>query len=321
MFRSLGRLVSGLALACSASVMAQPAAVPAMIKLVVPFAPGASTDVIARALAARLGARLGTNVIVENRPGANGIIGTSSVIRGPHDGSQLVVASSSLLTVAATKADMPFDVTKDLIPIAVLGEGPLVVGVSAATGIKTPAEFIAAARAKPGGLTHGTGGTGTIAHLTQELLADAAKIEIRHIPYRGAALAMTDLSGGTIDMVIAARSTLAPGVSAGRARLIAVTSAKPSAEFPDLPTMQSVAPGFSADIWVGLWAPSGTPPALVERLNREVNELTKSKDYIDVLKADGNVPVTMTTTELGTRVRNDYAMWKRIATTKKIVLE
>lgn len=321
MLKFLGRVVCSLALAYSTAALAQQAAIPPMIRLVVPFAPGASTDVIARALAAKLGPRLGTNVIVENRPGANGLIGTSSVIKGPHDGSQLVVVSSSLLTVAATKADMPFDVLKDLIPLAVLGEGPLVVGVSTATGIKTPAELVAAARAKPGGLTHGTGGTGTIAHLTQELLAEAAKIEIRHIPYRGTALAMTDLSGGTIDMVIAARSTLAPGISAGRARLIAVTSAKPSAEVPDLPTMQSVAPGFSADIWVGLWAPSGTPPALVERLNREVNDLTKSKDYIDVLKADGNMPVIMSTNELATRVRNDYVMWKQIATTKKIVLE
>ena len=321
MFKRISKVVCSLALVCTTSAFAQQAALPPLIKLVVPFAPGASTDVIARALAARLGPRLGTSVIVENRAGANGLIGTGSVIKGPQDGSQLVVISSSLLTVAATTANMPFDVTKDLIPLAVLGEGPLVVGVSTASGIKTPAEFVAAARAKQGGMTHGTGGTGTIAHLTQELLAEAAKVEIRHVPYRGAALALIDLQGGTIDMLIATRSTLMPGVNNGRVRLIGVTTAKASPEFPELPTMASVAPGFAADIWVGLWAPAGTPPALVERLNREVNELTKSKDYLEVLKADGNLAVIMTPAELSARVRNDYANWKKIATAKKIVLE
>ena len=321
MFNRIAKLACSIAVLGSVAAMAQQPPVPPVIKLVVPFAPGASTDVIARALAARLGQRLGNNVIVENRAGANGLIGTSAVIKGPTDGSQLVVISSSLLTVAATKADMPFDVTKDLVPLAVLGEGPLVVGVSVASNIKTPAEFVAAARAKQGGLTHGTGGTGTIAHLTQELLADAAKIEIRHVPYRGAALALVDLQGGSIDMLIAARSTLAPGISNGRVRLIGVTTAKPSPEFPELPTMASVAPGFSADIWVGLWAPAGMSPALVERLNREVNELTKSKDYLEVLKADGNLPVIMSPAELSARVRTDYASWKKIATAKNIVLD
>lgn len=321
MFKLFCALVSTLALAFSTAASAQPAALPPLIKIVVPFAAGASTDIIARALALRLAAKLGTNVVVENRAGANGLIGTGAVVNGPRDGSSLVVISSSLITVAATKPDMPFDVTKDLIPLAVLGEGPLLVGVNASTNIRTPADLVAAARAKPGGLTHGTGGTGTIAHLAQELLADAAKIEIRHIPYRGAALAMVDLQAGTIDMVIATRSTFAAGIAAGRVRLIGATTTRPSVAFPDLPIMASAAPGFAADIWVGLWAPAGTPAAVVERLNREVNELTSSPDYAEVLKADGNVAVTLTPAELSARVRSDYAKWKRIATDKKIVID
>lgn len=321
MFKLFCALVSTLALAFSTAASAQPAALPPLIKIVVPFAAGASTDIIARALALRLAAKLGTNVVVENRAGANGLIGTGAVVNGPRDGSSLVVISSSLITVAATKPDMPFDVTKDLIPLAVLGEGPLLVGVNASTNIRTPADLVAAARAKPGGLTHGTGGTGTIAHLAQELLADAAKIEIRHIPYRGAALAMVDLQAGTIDMVIATRSTFAAGIAAGRVRLIGATTTRPSVAFPDLPIMASAASGFAADIWVGLWAPAGTPAAVVERLNREVNELTSSPDYAEVLKADGNVAVTLTPAELSARVRSDYAKWKRIATDKKIVID
>lgn len=319
MMKSIGALLS--ALVFSATVMAQQVPVPPLIKIVVPFAPGASTDVIARALAVRLGPKLGTSVIVENRPGANGLIGATSVVKGPTDGSSLMVISSSLLTVAATARTMPFDVTKDLIPLAVLGEGPLVIGVSASSSIKTPADLVAAARAKPGALSHGTGGTGTIAHMAQELLDDAAKISIMHVPYRGAALAMTDLMGGTIDMVIAAYSTLATGVSSGRVRPIAVTTLQPIPAFPALPTMASAVPGYSADIWVGLWAPAGMSPALVERLNREVNELTKSKEYAEVLKADGNQAVALTPAELGVRVRDTYTTWKKLAVAKNIIVD
>jgi tripartite-type tricarboxylate transporter receptor subunit TctC len=319
MIKLIGALFS--AFVFSTAAVAQQAAIPPLIKIIVPFAPGASTDVIARALAVRLGPRLGTTVIVENRAGANGLIGATSVVKGPTDGSSLMVISSSLLTVAATKRDMPFDVTKDLIPVAVLGEGPLVIGVSASSNIKTPADLVAAARAKPKMLTHGTGGTGTIAHMAQELLDDAAKMQIQHVPYRGAALAMTDLMGGTIDMVIAAYSTLASGISSGRVRPIAVTTLQPSTAFPSLPTMASAVPGYSADIWVGLWAPAGMSPALVERLNREVNELTKSKEYADVLKADGNQPVALAPAELSTRVRNTYTTWKKLAVEKNILVD
>ena len=321
MFRSLGALVSACGLMLASAAMAQPVTIPPLVKIVVPFAAGASTDIIARSVAVRLGARLGTNVIVENRPGANGMIGANAVVNGPRDGSVLMVFSNSLLTVAATTPKMPFDVTKDLIPIAVLGEGPLVLGVTATSNIKTPADLVAAARARPDSITHGTGGTGTIAHMAAELINESAKIQMKHIPYRGASYALVDMSAGTIDMMIAQYSTLAPGIKGGRVRPIAVTTSRPSAEFPNLPIMATAAPGFSVSIWVGLWAPAGTPPSLVQRLNHEVNELTKSKDYAEVLKADGNLPVALTPAELSVRVRDDYTTWKKLATAKNIVLE
>ena len=321
MFRSLGALVSACGLMLASAAMAQPVTIPPLVKIVVPFAAGASTDIIARSVAVRLGARLGTNVIVENRPGANGMIGANAVVNGPRDGSVLMVFSNSLLTVSATTPKMPFDVTKDLIPIAVLGEGPLVLGVTATSNIKTPADLVAAARARPDSITHGTGGTGTIAHMAAELINESAKIQMKHIPYRGASYALVDMSAGTIDMMIAQYSTLAPGIKGGRVRPIAVTTSRPSAEFPNLPIMATAAPGFSVSIWVGLWAPAGTPPSLVQRLNHEVNELTKSKDYAEVLKADGNLPVALTPAELSVRVRDDYTTWKKLATAKNIVLE
>lgn len=321
MFRFLGALATVCAVVFPPVVVAQQVAVPPLVKIVVPFAPGASTDVIARAIAVRLGERLKTKVMVENRPGANGMIGASAVVNGPRDGSSLMVFSSSLLTVAATSPKLPFDAIKDLIPVAVLGEGPMVVGVSTMTNIKTPADLVAAARAKPGGITHGTGGTGTIAHMAAELIDESAKTQMLHVPYRGAALALIDLSGGTIDMMIAAYSTLAPGIKTGRVRPIAVTTSKPSPAFPDLAPMATAAPGFDVSLWVGLWAPTGTPAVLVQHLNREVNEITKSPEFAEVLKADGNRPVAMTSAELSTRVKDTYATWKKLATTKNIVIE
>lgn len=287
----------------------------------VPFAPGASTDVIARLVAHQLGPRLGTNVIVENRAGGSGMIGGNFVAKGPKDGSTLLFTSVSMVSTAATTRNAPFDVTTDLVPIAMPGAGPLVIAVSTKTDIKTPADLVAAARAKPDQITHGTGGVGTIAHLAAELLNDAAKIQLKHIPYKGASLAVTDTAGGIIDMMIAVNTTFASQINAGRMRPIAVTSAQPSPAFPGLPPMATVAPGYTVDLWTALFAPAGTPPALIQRINREVNEIAKSKEMVELMKADGATPLSVTPEEATKRVREAYATWKRLAAAKNIVLE
>ena len=216
---------------------------------------------------------------------------------------------------------MPIDVVNDLIPVSILGEGPLVIAVSTKTDIKTPADLVAAARAKPDRITHGTGGIGTIAHLAAEMLNDAAKIQLKHIPYRGASLAVTDLAGGTIDAMLAVNTTFASQVKAGRARQIAVTSLQPSSAFPELPTMASVVPGYEVNLWTAVYVPAGTPAALVQRLNREINEIGKSKELRELMLADGAMPVSMTPEQVGARVRESFATWKKLATAKNIVLE
>ncbi|GAA4353653.1 tripartite tricarboxylate transporter substrate binding protein [Variovorax defluvii] len=294
---------------------------PPLIKIIVPFAPGASTDVIARLVASQLGPRLQTNVIVENRAGGSGMIGGSVVAKGPKDGSTLLFTSVSMVSTAATTRNAPFDVTTDLVPIAMPGVGPLVIAVSTKTDIKTPAEFVAAARAKPDQLTHGTSGVGTIAHLAAELLNDAAKIQIKHIPYKGASLAVTDTAGGIIDAMIAVNTTFASQIQAGRMRPIAITSEKPSPAFPNLPPMATVAPGYSVELWTALFAPAGTPPALVKRINHEVNEIANSKEMVELMRGDGATPLNVTPEEAAKRVRDSYATWKRVATAKNIVLE
>ena len=309
-----------IALAAFAAT-AQQAAIPPLIKVVVPFAPGAGTDVLARAVVAQLGTRLGTTVVIENRAGASGVIGVASVVRGPRDGSMLLFHSTSLVTTAATSTNQPYDVTTDLVPVAIVGDGPMLVGVSAQAGITTPAQLVASARANPERRTAGSGGVGSVGHLAAELLNDAAKVQIRHIPYKGAAPALVDVAAGTVDILIASYSTLAPQIRSGRVLPIAVTSLEPSTAYPGIPPMATAAPGYKASIWYAMFAPAGTPAALVNRLNREINEIANSGEVRTIVQADGAVPVLASPEELAQRVRQDYATWKRLATLKHISID
>ena len=295
--------------------------VPPLVRIIVPFSPGASTDVIARLIASQLGPRLNTNVIVENRPGASGMIGSNFVAKGPKDGSTLLFTSISTISTAATTRNAPFDVTTDLVPIAIPNSGPLVIAVSSKTDIKTPADLVAQAKAHPDELTHGTAGVGTIAHLAAELLNETAQIQLKHIPYKGASLAVSDTAGGVIDMMFAANTTFDAQIKAGRMRPIAVTSDKPSPAFPDLPPMSTVAPGYSVELWTVLFAPAGTPPELVQKLNHEVNEIAQSKEVLDLMKNDGATSLSLTPAQSAAKVQDAYATWKRLSQTKNIVLE
>ena len=311
------------AIALFAGVPAAPAqtAVPRLIKIVVPFAPGASNDVIARAVAAQLTKRLDTTVIVENRPGAAGVIGADVVAKSAKDGSVLLLTSSSFLTAAATQPTLPYDPLAAFTPVAMIGAGPLLVAVSATTPYKSPAELIAAARAKPDDLNYGSAGVGSIGHLATEVLDVAAGIRMRHVPYKGAAPAVLDLASGQIQVMIANYSTVLSMVKAGKVRPIAVTSKSPHPAFPDLPTVASVVPDYAVDIWVGVFAPAGTPAPLVERLNRELVEIAKSPELAPILEPDGTVPATMTPATFAAQVKDDLALWKKIATDRKIVAE
>ena len=299
---------------------AQPA-LPKLIKIVVPFSPGASNDVIARAIALPLAKRLDVPVVVENKAGAAGVIGADVVAKSPRDGSVLLLTSSTFLTAAATQAQLPYDAIAAFAPVAMIGQGPLLLAVSSATPFKSPAELIAAARAKPGSLTYGTAGVGSVGHLATELFDAAAKIQLTHVPYKGAANAVVDLAAGRIDVMISSYSTLAPLMSTGQVRALAVTSKESHPAFAKLPPLAATVPGFSIDIWVGVLAPAGTPPQLVERLNREINEIASSRELAIVLEPDGTVPVALSPSSFATRIKDELAQWKQIATERKIVAE
>lgn len=310
-----------LALIASPVAHAQSTPLPAIIKIIVPFAPGASTDAAARAVASELSKRTGSSVIVENQPGASTFIAAGAATRGAKDGSVLLFTSTSTITAAATRPKVPVDITTQLMPVAQLSEGPLIIAASTQSNIKTPAELVSAARAKPDTITHGSAGIGTMAHVAAEMVDGTANIQLRHVPYKGSSLALNDLAAGRIDLMFAIYSTVAPMVEAKRVRLVAVTSAQPHPAFPGVPTMASVAPGLAINIWVGFFAPLGTPPAVVQRLNRELNEVAKSKAVHDQIAPDGSVPVAATPEEFGARVRDSYATWKKVAAAKNIVSE
>ena len=295
--------------------------VPPLVRLVVPFPPGGSNDVIARAMAPQLAKRLGTNVIVENKAGAAGVIGSDAVAKAAPDGSYLLLTSSTFLTTAATQAKLPYDPLVALMPVAMVAEGPLLVAVPSEKNIRTPADLVAAAKAKPGALNYGTAGVGSLAHLATELLNGAANIQMTHVPYKGAGPALIDLAAGQIDLMISNYSSIVPQMKSGKVRAIAVTSPKPSPAFPDLPPLGATVAGYSMDIWVTVFGPAGMPAPLVERLNKEINEISASPELRTFLDPDGALPVALAPAAIAARLKQELGQMKKIAAERKISLD
>lgn len=304
-------LAAGLTIATMASA-AQPD-VPQQIKIVVPFSAGASNDAIARTIAPQLAARLKTTVIVENRSGAAGVIGSDYVARAPKDGSVLLLTSSTFLTSAATQPTLPYDPIRQFAPVSMIGQGPLVIAVSGQTPYQSLSQLIDAAKAKPGVLNYGTAGIGSLAHLATVMLEDASAAKMTHVPYKGAANASSDLAGGQIDVMLSNYSTLAPVVQNQKVRLLATTSAAPHPSFPDLSPAAATLSGYTVDIWVGVFAPSGTPQAYVDRLNAELNEISASTETKRLLDLDGTVPMALSSAAFAKRANDDLTTWKSVA--------
>ncbi|WP_254241905.1 tripartite tricarboxylate transporter substrate-binding protein [Achromobacter pestifer] len=309
----------------AASLLAGAAAaqtdVPKQVKIVVPFTAGASNDAIARAIAPQLAARLGNTVIVENRGGAAGAIGSEYVARSAKDGSVLLLTSSTFLTTAATQPHLPYDPLKQFAPVAMIGQGPLVIAASAQTPYTSLKQLLEAARGKPGALNYGSAGVGSLAHLATVMLDDAAGTEMTHVPYKGAANAASDLAGGLIHVMLSNYSTLAPVVQGKKVKLLATTAQSPSPAFPDLPPAAQALPGYSVQIWVGVFAPAGTPQPYIDKLNAALVEIAASPEMKTLLDLDGTVPSRMDSAEFGARVREELAQWQAIARKHNISAE
>jgi len=314
--RTIGLLFASLLIS---SAHAQEA--PGLMRIVVPFPPGGSNDVIARAIAPVLAKRLGNTVIVENKPGAAGVVGAEAVAKAPRDGSHLLLTSSTFLTAAATQPRVPFDALTAFAPVAMIAQGPLLLVVPAGAPFKSVAEVLDAARTKPGALNYGTAGVGSVAHLATELLNANAAIRMTHVPYKGAANAVLDLAAGQINVMISGYSSIVPMLKSGKVRALAVTSAKPSPAFPDLPPLAATVPNYEIEVWAGVLATAGTPAPLVQRLNREINEISASPELKVLLDPDGSVPVAMDAAAFGARLRQELGLWKKIAAERQISVD
>jgi tripartite-type tricarboxylate transporter receptor subunit TctC len=307
----------GIAAAATAllftSTSAQAAYPDRPIKLIVPFAPGGSNDILARVLAEKLGGRLGQPIIVENRAGAGGTIGTEFVVKAPPDGYTLLFASTSITTNAASGKKLPYDLVKDLQPIGYIGAGPFVIVVNNDVKAKTLKEFIDLARAKPGSITYGTAGIGGINHLGTELFASAANIKLVHVPYKGIGPAFTDLMGGNLQMALPTVSSAVAYIHSGKMRALAVTGAQRSPLAPEVPTASEAGlPGFVLEAWWGILGPAKMPPDLVKRLNQELNTVLAQPEVRDVLAREGATPKPETPEEFGKLIPAELARWTKL---------
>jgi tripartite-type tricarboxylate transporter receptor subunit TctC len=241
------------------------------VRIVVGFAAGTALDITARIAAQWLSERLGQPVIVDNRPGAGGNIGTESVIKSPPDGYTLLLASVANPIGAAVFEKLNFDFIRDTAPITSIARAQLVIVVNPSSPASSLADFIARAKANPGKINYGSNGSGSVTQIAAELFKQMTGVEMTHVPYRGGAGVLADLIGGQVDVVFDAMSSVIGHIRAGRLRALAVTAATRSDTLPGIPTVGEVVPGYEVTVWNGLAAPKGTPPEIIDRLNREVN--------------------------------------------------
>ncbi len=309
--RRLALMAAALFLACGAAAAATYPAKP--ITIVVPFPAGGGTDVIFRAVQVRLQAELGVPVVIDNRAGAGGTVGTGYASKAAPDGYTLVAATTTTIASAqAVYPKLPYDPLADLAPVGTLGTTPFVLVVAPTLPAQNLADFIRDARAKPGTLNYGSIGNGTASHLAGELFKQRTGIEMTHIPYRGAAPAQTDLMAGQVQALFDNPTALAPQVRAGRMRALAIS--QPSAVFPELPTFEAAGiKDFKPELWYGLMAPAATPKPVVERLRSALDKALQDRNLRADMMAKGVSPASWTPEQFGQRVRADIALWGGIA--------
>jgi tripartite-type tricarboxylate transporter receptor subunit TctC len=283
------------------------------LRIVVPFAPGGGTDVVARTLAREMAGDLGVSVIIENKPGAGTIIGTQAVAVSAADGYTLLMATFSHAVNASLSPNLPYDPHRDFAPVAMIARSFNIVVVNPKSAIRSIADLIAAARANPNKLTYGTFGVGTSAHLAGELFKNLAKVNLTAVPYKGAAPAITDLLGGQIDVMFTTVASAASLVESGQLRAIAVTSAERSPAFPQLPTVaEAGVPGYTAESWYGLFAPARTSTAVIERLNKSAASAVQSDAFSKLGANEGLVLIARPPEELDRYVRSEEQRWRRV---------
>jgi tripartite-type tricarboxylate transporter receptor subunit TctC len=284
-----------------------------IIKIVVPFAPGGGTDVIARTLAQEMAKNLGVNVVIENKPGAGTIIGTQAVAVSDPDGYTLLMGTFANAVNPSLNAKLPYDPHKDFAAVALVARSFNIVVVNPKSPIKSIADLIAAAKAEPDKLSYGTFGIGTSAHLAGELFKNMAKVNLATIHYKGAAPAITDLIGGQIQVMFTTVASAASLIESGQLRALAVTSAERSPAFPQLPTVaEAGVPGYAAESWYGLFAPAKTPSDVIDRLNKSAAAAVRSEVFKKLEVNEGLVMIAQPPAELDRYFHGEEERWRKL---------
>jgi tripartite-type tricarboxylate transporter receptor subunit TctC len=304
----------------TAALLAMPAVARAqtwpsqVVRFIVPFAPGGSTDILARVVAQKLEAPLKANIIIENRAGAGGSIAANQVAKADADGHTFMMGHiGTLAFTPSLYPNLPYDPVKDFAPVALVATVPNILAVHPSLPVRTFAEFIGHAKANPGKLNYGSGGVGSAAHVAGAYLASAAGFQATHVPYRGTAPMVNDLLAGTIQFTLTGGPAVLPQAAAGKVRTLAVSSSVRVGFAPELPTIaESGLPGFGAVQWYGLVAPAKTPAAIVERMNREINGLLSSPELETTLRNDGAIAAPTTPEAFGRHIESEIAVWRDV---------
>jgi tripartite-type tricarboxylate transporter receptor subunit TctC len=289
------------------------------IRFVVPFTAGSSSDIVARIVAQKLSARLGQQLVVENRVGGGGVLGTEQVARADPDGYTLGLANTSTHAVATSVATPSYDPVKDFAPISMLGSSPFVLALYPGVAVRTMPELIALAKSKPRTLNYASAGPATLAHLAGALFEKMARIELTHVPYRGTAQSTLDLLEGRVEMQFGTIPPTLTHIRAGKLKALAVTGAVRSAALPDVPTIaESGLPGYECVLWQAIVAPAGTPAAIITRLNREVTGALNDPDVRAAFAKQGVDSEPGSAEALAVRIRYDVMKWRELITSAGI---
>lgn len=304
-----------LGVAFTAQAQTPPPAFPTRpLHMIIPFPPGGGTDILARLVASRLTEATKWHVVPDNRAGAGGTIGISEAVRATPNGHELVMGQKDNLVVAPwLYKNLSYDPTKDLVAVAHVAFTPIMFVTSTNSRFKSMQDVVDAARAAPDTITYGSPGNGTTIHLAGEIFKGAAKIDIRHIPYKGSNAAMIDVLAGNVDLLVSSVPSAMAQIKAGKLRALAVTSARRSSSLPDVPTIAELGyKDFDVSTWYGLFAPVGTPAYAVNAINAEVNKLLATPDMKAAIIAQGAEPQSMTTEQFSTLLKTDHQKWRAI---------
>jgi tripartite-type tricarboxylate transporter receptor subunit TctC len=311
---ALPAAIAAVALAMGAQNGAAQAFPTKNITMIVPYTPGGSADLFSRVMGQKLAEMWGRSVVVENRAGASGMIGTEIATKAEPDGHTLLGHTSSYPATASVRSKLPFDPARAIVPVAMTARAPMLIGVHPSVPAKNVKELIAVAKKTPGGLNYGSSGAGGNNHFSGALFASAAGVKMTHVPYKGISLAVTALASGEIEIVISSQAALNPQIKAGRVRVLAVTSAEPSPLFPDLPAAaQAGVPGYSYELWWGIFAPAGISAERLAFINTSANKVLATPEMKKLIANEGAQPWPLTPQQLDGLLVREIERYRKAA--------